>query len=264
MPSSKRASFYLFTTALALVPAAAITACGDDDTGTPPVTTLLDGSASDRPKSDGQVTPTDSGKTDAPITPADSGNDANSPENEAGADAGPDADAGHDAGHDADADAGHDADADAATAPTVDDATYKITAWTCTNGGGSTDVLAFAATMPTPGIGEIDLTVGGTSKVASLYSGGDCVRSNAVTVGYPEAGKITTTTTATTTCAGTCTAAQCDEATPNPVIADTFSFTKTSTSFTATRTFPSGANATLAGVAGCVAGDAESVTYTKK
>lgn len=264
MRSTRKASFYLFTAAFILVPAAAMTACGDDDTGGGGGVVLLDGSAGDAktfPQTDAN------GKTDAPVTPTDSGNDVNQPNNEAGADSGSDAGADADASSNNDADAGDsgtdsgtDADADAGPAkPTsLDNATYKITAWTC---NGTKDVLAFASTA---GIGEIDLTVAATSKLDVLFSGGDCDRSNAVVVTYPEDGKVTTTSNAADTCSGTCSQSQCDPLKVEPVLVDTYDYTKTSTTFTATRSFPSGRDNTLAGLATCAQGDTESVTYTKK
>ena len=231
-----------------------MTACDSDDTGGGS-TDLLDGSA------DARKSVPESGGFDAPYNPpSDSGHEAGP---DSGNDAGSDADASSD--HDADAatqsdaDASSNSDADAGQKPTsVDDATYKITAWTCK---GTTDVLAFAASA---NIGEIDLTVGATSKLDVHFSGGDCVRSNAVVLTYPEAGKVTTTSNAADTCSGTCNTSQCDVSKVEPVLIDTFDYTKNASSFTATRSFPADHGGTLAGLAGCAEGDTESVTYTKK
>lgn len=236
-------SWFVFS-ACVLVPAAVVTACGDDDDGDHPTPFVLEAGG------DVYI---------APVVDAQTG--------EGGSEAGtPDAgDAGRDAGDAADAaDAADASDADAGPKPTsVDDATYKITSWTCTSASHATvDVLAFADAA---NIAEIDLTVNNLAgQLDVTYKASTCKRTNAITIQYPQAGEIKTTSSLKDTCSGTCTTGQCDATKDQAILTDTDAFTTTSSSFTGTRSFPSGYDQTIQGSAGCKEGDTESTTYTKK
>ncbi|MBX3232700.1 MAG: hypothetical protein KIT84_44010 [Labilithrix sp.] len=271
-----RASFLFFTAALVLVPAMAVTACSDDDVTVGP-STLLDGSTDGRTNAEGSViTPPPTNDANVVETSTgDSGGDDAGADADAATEADADADTNEpDASDDASANADADADADtnepdadaATTQTTLDDATYRITVWTCTpaGGGAATDIKAAIAGDPYD-IAEVELEVAGTAgRTDVLYSDvPGCTRSTTSVVSYPTATAVRFVGATSFTCSATCEAARCT-AGNQASLTDTFSFTKTETSFSGTRTLDAAAvTGTLQGAVGCQAGDVEDVTYVK-
>jgi len=268
---NKKISYFFFTAAAFLVPAMAITACGDDDTGVGP-STLLDGSTDGRSNADGTVAIPDSSKTETGTIPSiEAGSDSGPKDAGRDADASTTPDADASTAPDADASTAPDADAstpdaDAATAPTPpENGLYKITSWTCTPPAGTAkDINAYAIGV---GIAEIDLDIASAAgRLDVVYAGAPaCTRSTAVGITYPQPGTIVTTTAPAYTCSATCAAAKCTATAGQPIVVDTYGFTRTATSFTGTRTMDAASvNGSLQSFAGCAVGDTEVATYTKK
>jgi hypothetical protein len=160
---------------------------------------------------------------------------------------------------DAPATDGGDAASEAGAATTLDDGTYNATAWSCAGSSGTKDLKAFATSI---NIAEVHFTVAGlVGKTEAILAGTPaCTRTTASTISYPAAGTFATTSAPAYTCSATCLPAACTSG-AQPVIVDTFAFTKTATTIMGTRTL--GTPIGFQAAAGCKAGDTESITYTK-
>ncbi len=218
-------------------------------------TSVMGACTSDTPSTQDGGSPSDALAPGDSSTPAEAGPDTST---EASADAS--ADASTDASIDTSTDTGADV-IDSGACATYADGSYTWGIWTCTSGARTIDVKAFAIGL---GIQSVDHTVTGTHGVINVsYSGGPpCTRSTAFVLAYPSCGTIRNDTATTYTCTATCAPATCTSGNQAATV-HTYTFSRSGSTFTTTRTLDAASVQGLPGLAGCQVGDTEIATTLK-